>query len=134
MNECVDAATLLEERERVAEHLRRCPSCRSLADELDEIRGMARALPADGWAGGPPPEVDVEAALAAVLEAHQPHRRRWKGTLLRLTSSAAAALLLASLVLPPLLRLRIEHTSASPNARALAHDPGQPVWWTSPGH
>lgn len=116
----------------LATHLATCPACARAADEVHAVRRFTRELPANAWGAGPLVEVDVEAALAAVLaRADAPHRLP-VNRLLPWASSVAAALLLFSLVAPAFLRARVEGTLEARAAGGGA--PGSVVFWTSSVH
>jgi hypothetical protein len=111
-------------------HVGTCVECRALSDDLDAVRVAARALPADGWAGALPLELDVEGALAEVLAAATPQRRA--PAILRFASSLAAATLLFSSAAPSLMQWRLEASPTTAHAsQALAPTPSSIFWTTT---
>jgi hypothetical protein len=110
-----------------AEHTRACPACADALRDLTAIRAEARRLGPHAWAA-PPPDVDTEAALLAVLQTAPARPRRALG-FLRLTSRAAAALLIAGLGAPYLLEAR---KARDPMPASLPPLKVSSVFWTSP--
>ena len=116
------------------------PEFATLEAEVGALLKRAEALPQASWGGAPPLELDVEAALSRVLattsQASQ-RRGRWRSRVLRMTTSAAAALLLFTLSAPVFLRYRIERRPSGSDA-AQAMRPSESVYgasavfWTSP--
>lgn len=109
----------------VAAHLARCPDCASAAEGLAAAGArVGRSAAGPGWGGAAPPEVDVEAALAAVLAAGGRARARRVVRVTRLAAAlragalGAAAALVLGLAGPTLIRARLE---------AAVPDPQQPV-------
>jgi len=130
---CPDLAHLVDQLDagRLDPHVHGCAACRSLAHDLGALRGQARSL-ARREAGG---ELDVERALAAVLaRGSRPRRRRARGRrALQAFGTAAAAVLVASLGAPWLLRLRVERPEAFYLGEAPAPAAGHVVpgvFWT----
>jgi hypothetical protein len=97
-------------------HLTRCVACQEAAQDLAGIRAQARSLPEGSWAVGDPLDVDVEAALRQVLASSacssgawgRRRSRNFATQALRLTTAAAALLLVSALGAPYVLRARIE--------------------------
>ena len=140
-NSCLAIDALLDDLSDDAQaHLAACSTCRDLAQDVASVRSMAQALPADGWAGGSAPSVDVEAALANVLAGTRPARARpvrvrprARPLLLRLASSLAAAAVLLSIAAPSLLRWRIEAAPAQSETVSGLQGLEARVFWTTVG-
>ncbi|RMG16315.1 MAG: hypothetical protein D6731_06515 [Planctomycetota bacterium] len=112
MSACPPLSALAGGDETGLRHARGCPRCGELLADLRCLRGRLHALDPTGWAGGPSPGVDTEAALGAVLARADREglgrRRRRLRRVLHAASTLAAAVLLAGLAAPHLLRQRIE--------------------------
>ncbi len=127
----MDLLRCLEPDLAAQRHLEGCYLCQEQAQEAARVRGWAASQPAEGWAGAPPPEVEVEAALAAVLAQGRPGGLA--PVLTRLAAVAAAALLVVGLTGPTLLRLRLRGFREAPPTAQLGitgQGPGQIVFWT----
>ena len=114
-------------------HLAICATCNDLAEDLGGLQDQASNLSPLGWVDQPPLQLDVEAALGAVLAGARPKRRRGSrraATTLRLLCSAAALLLVFSIGAPVVLRHRIERTSGQ-SLPAASGDDQLAVFWTS---
>jgi hypothetical protein len=112
-------------------HAAACPSCATLVADLEGIQAGARALDPGQWPGEPPLALDVEGALEAVLATAEPPRSaRPRALALRMASSLAAAVLLSTLVLPSLLRWRIDGAGGTAVASPRGAQPTALFWTT----